>query len=292
MRKIFWTNVTKSGLCDRLQDILLMSAYASLNGCDLYLYWPQGNKDLRFNKFQLDTWPNSRWSDYLKENLCNYFNLPKNIHFLPQNSLEDTGEVLFFNDYLGGVFSRKTFAEKYGLDKNKFYKFYDKAVSEFTGKDKLKNLTDKDKQIDISVHLRRTDKINSNPNFVEIHLRELENLDDMTEECVLMEIKRSNKKLNVYVCSDCPKSKAKFVDKICDKCNIIESPPVTHDYEQTYLDLYLLSQSQKIIMSQKHSNFSYFASLLNESELIYFYPDNEMITNSDHSRLKLFSRKA
>jgi hypothetical protein len=291
MKKIFWTNATKSGLCDRLQDLFLMSAYASLKDCSLYLYWPQGNKDLSFNKFQLDTWPNSRWSDYLKENLCSYFSLPENIHFLPENCLDNTGETWHFNDYLGGIFSRKTFAERYGLNKNEFYKFHDKALSEFVAKDKLTKLVNKESRIDLSVHLRRTDKINSNPNFVEIHLEELRSLDDMTEECVLREIKLSNRKLNVHVCSDCPEAKAKFIGKICGKCNIVEPPSANQDYEQTYLDLYLLSQSKKIIMSQKHSNFSFFASSLNKSELIYFYSDNKLINNSDHSRFKLFSRK-
>ena len=72
MKKILWTNATKSGLCDRLQDLFLMSAYAYMHDSDLYLYWPQGQRDLQFNQFQLDTWPNSRWADYLKENVSNY----------------------------------------------------------------------------------------------------------------------------------------------------------------------------------------------------------------------------
>jgi len=42
----------------------------------------------------------------------------------------------------------------------------------------------------------------------------------------------------------------------------------------------MLSQSKKIIMSQKHSNFSIFSSLIRETELIYFYKDNNLISNS------------
>lgn len=292
MKKILWTNPTKSGLCDRLQDLFLMSAYAYMHDSDLYLYWPQGSDDLNFNQFQLNTWPTSRWTDYFKENICLHFNLPSNIHFLPKKSSVSSEPVVHFNNYLGGVLSRKMFAEKYGLDKNSFYKFHNKALSEFTAKNKLINLVGENTQIDLSIHLRRTDKINTNPNHVEIHTQELKWLDDMTMKCVLDQIKESHKKLNIYVCSDCPESKNEYIDKLSSKCNIIQAPNTNHDCEQTYIDLHLLSKSQKVIMSQKHSNFSYFASSINESELLYFYSDNELISGSDSNRFKIFHGEA
>ena len=34
--------------------------------------------------------------------------------------------------------------------------------------------------------------------------------------------------------------------------------PLDHEYEGTYVDLFILSISDKIVMSQKHSNFSVF----------------------------------
>jgi hypothetical protein len=289
-QKMIWTNVTKSGLCDRLQDLFLVAAYANMINCDLYLYWPEGQKDLQFNDFQLKTWPKSRWSDYLKNNLCSYFNLPNNVYFLNDNDSNKEGYYFYFNDYLGGIFNRKTFSEKYNLNKLEFYKFHDECLSQFTPKDKLVSLFNTSDNIDLAIHLRRTDKVNSLPNFfLEIHSSELQNLNDKTIQCILNEVQNNKeKKINVYICSDCEDTKKYFNETISNVCNIIETPQINFDYEQTYIDLYYLSNSKKLIMSQKHSNFSYFSSSIKKNLLIYFYKENELISNSDTNNYIFF----
>ncbi|MHA2087958.1 MAG: hypothetical protein ACW972_06765, partial [Promethearchaeota archaeon] len=235
-----------------------------------------------------ETWPKARWHDYLKINLCSYFNLPKNINFLNNPNFDREPGIKLFNDYLGGIYSESSFCDKYKLDKKLFNDLYQKTLSEFTPKKKLLDLISDNTKIDLAVHLRRTDKINSSPNHVEIHNQELKNLDDMTLQSVFNEINNSKRNLNIYVCSDCEKSKNSFIEKISSKCTIIKTPKVNFEFEKTYVDLYLLSISGKIIMSQKHSNFSCFASSLNNAELVYFYEDNEFINSSSSNRFKLF----
>ena len=60
------------------------------------------------------------------------------------------------------------------------------------------------------------------------------------------------------------------------------------DIEKTYVDLYLLSQSKNIVLSQKHSNFSVFASQINRVRLFYFFKDNDMIKNGNFKNAVLF----
>ena len=44
-------------------------------------------------------------------------------------------------------------------------------------------------------------------------------------------------------------------------------------YEKTYVDIYMMSRCDVIILSQKHSSFSLFASLIGGCKLIYLYED-------------------
>lgn len=277
--KLLWSRPTRSGLCDRLMDLILVSSLAKINNQSLYLKWYQGD-DLSFSNYQKETWPICRWTDYLLENIQNYFSLPENVNFInPNTKLE---KPLIFDNYLGGVHSPKTFYQlcDMNIDYEQFYNVYRDTIEQFKPKQKLLNLVDPTEQIDLAVHLRRTDKVNFNPNGVEIHNSELKKLNDITLRCIVEEIEKTKKQKKVLICSDDDKAKMDLQSRIQDKCIVVDSPKVNYEFEKTYVDLIMLSQSKKIIMSQKHSNFSIFASLMHEAELVYFYKDNNFILNS------------
>jgi hypothetical protein len=286
MNKIFWNNSTLSGLCDRLIDLSLMSAYAKVQDKNLLLQW---NLQSGFTEFQLKTWSKDRFEDYKKENFTKYFNLPSNILFLDENNFD--GVELVFHDYLGGVYSTKTFYTKYCdnlCSYEEFKKAHYNTLSEFTPKQALLDIVGTNNVIDISVHLRRGDKVNNNPNFVEISSEHLNSLDSLTKECFIQQINLFKEKPTVFVCSDSAEAKKDFIEEFTERCNFIDRSPINFSYEKTYIDLYLLSISKTIIMSQKHTNFSIFSSLINRNKLIYFFEDNEMIKGGDFLNAKLY----
>ena len=274
-KKIFWSNSTLSGLCDRFMDLFLMAAYAKVQNKDLLLDWKNQSG---FSDFQLQTWSKDRFEDYKKENFLQYFNLPNNIIFVDENNFDNVDSR--FEEYLGGIYSSKTFFEEYCksiCSYDEFLKVYKKCLEEFTPKQKLLDIVKNEDFIDVSVHLRRGDKVNSSPNFVEINTSDLSNLDFLTEQSFEELLAQTNKQMKVFVCSDNTESKTQFINKYRDKCIFVDHQPINATYERTYIDLYLLTRSKNIIMSQKHTNFSIFASLINNSNLIYFFEDNEMI---------------
>jgi hypothetical protein len=277
--KLLWSNSTLSGLCDRLMDLILMSSLARIIDKDLYLKWRQID-EFGLSDYQKETWAGCRWTDYLIENVQNYFELPENINFINSNTEFQNGLVI--DKYLGGIYSPKTFYQLLNLniDYEQFYNVYRDTIGQFKPRQKLLNLVDLTEQIDLAVHLRRTDKVNLSPNGVEIHNDDLQKLNDITLKCIMEEMEKTKDKKKVFICSDDDKAKLNLQSKIQDKCIIVDSPKVNYEFEKTYVDLFMLSQSKKIIMSQKHSNFSIFSSLIRETELIYFYKDNNLISNS------------
>ena len=107
MGKLIWAESPKSGLCDRLIDLMLMSTLAKAKDDFLYLRWREG-EEIHFTKRQIDTWPAYRFTDYLLENVQRYFHFPENIVFVDDI---DKHKGFRVNDYIGGIHSPRSFCK-------------------------------------------------------------------------------------------------------------------------------------------------------------------------------------
>lgn len=284
--KLIWPCSSVSGLCDRLLDLHLVATLARLEGRELVLDW---KLQTGLTPLHLKTWNSARFEDYKKENFTQYFNLPSHIRLVEDAHKESKGpNDTIFPEYIGGCYSPFTFVSRF-CSQYSFEEFslvFDRVISEFTPTPKLLELIGCLKCPDIGVHLRRGDKITNTPDPVQLHTNELNNLNSMTEDCLNKLIDANS---SVFICSDTKESKDDLISKFRGKCNFVEFNS-THPFEQTYIDIYLLSQCRTIIMSQKHSNFSLFCSLLNKAKLIYFYKNNEMIRNARFTHTQLYTK--
>jgi len=280
--KIIWLNSTLSGLCDRFIDLFLMVAMAKIMKSDLTVLWKINSS---FTEHQLRTWGKARFEDYKHEIFLQYFEMPSNLKLVSEKDLENLSpqDYVIFNDYIGGVLTPQEFYSRYLRDLCSMHEFesaYRQSLSEFKPKQKLLDLLSFNDEIDVAIHLRRGDKVNNNPNVVEIANDELENLDRMTMSCVdklLSDVKNPS----IFICSDDSSSIESYRARYSQKdCRLISVGPNVTDIEKTYVDLFLMTQSKAIVMSQKHSNFSLFASQVKSRKLVYFYRDNSMIVRN------------
>jgi hypothetical protein len=288
MKKLLWYNSPTSGMCDRLLDTHLLAALASRLDYKLYLEW----KDIpEPNSFQKNTWPISRYSDYRVENFTKYFNLSKIINFIDNKNIivSDKDDVIF-TEYLGGVYSPNTFYNKYVKSICSFEDFdqsFKSILKDFTPKELLLDTIGTVPEIDIAVHLRRGDKITKTPDFAQLNENNLKELEHKTAKCFIEEKNKIfdsyKRKPVVFICSDSDDEKQKFIYNYCQDVIVINIGLNKNTIENTYSDLYMLSKSKLIILSQKHSNFSIFSSLVGNTSLIYFYEDNDMIKNGNFS---------
>jgi len=281
-----WTNTTKSGLGDRLIDLFIIASAAKLYNKELYLYW--GEQPI--NDIQKNIWNKIRFNDYKIENLIQYFNFPDIIHFVSKEVLiemskEDANNIIF-NNYLGGVYSPITFYENF-INKiytlEEYLNIFNFIISKFTPTEKLLNLIkDLPKNI-ISIHLRRTDKSSIHVSPEDSHgvsIEQLNILDNNTENIINKLILKGYDTL--YFPSDCETTKLSYENKFSNY-NIINLK--FDNIEQTYIDIYIMSISKYVIMSQKHSSFSLFSTLINKSNLIYLYK-NDIINNNKYYLFK------
>ena len=277
-----WTNSTKSGLCDRLIDLFIIAATAKLYNKELYLFW----EEQPINDIQQNIWNKIRFNDYKIENVIQYFNFPDIIHFVSKEVLIEMSNHhennIIFNNYLGGIYSPITFYENF-IDKTytleEYLNTFSSIINKFTPTEKLLNLIKNLPENIISTHLRRTDKslIYISPEHTHgVPLEQLHILDNNTKDIInKLILKGSN---NLYFSSDCPNTKLLY-EKEFGNYNIIN---LNFDsIEQTYIDIYIMSISKYIIMSQKHTSFSLFASLINKSILIYLY-ENDILHNNKY----------
>lgn len=275
-----WGNSTKSGLCDRLIDLFIIASLSKLFNKELYLLWEeQPNNDL-----QKLIWNNIRFDDYKIENVIQYFNFPSIIHFISKEELENkinnkSEEDILYNIYLGGIYSPFTFYDKFinkKYNKNNYINIFKNLINQFKPTKKLLNLIKNIPKNLISVHLRRTDKSSKLISAEEsqgIDINDMDELNNKTMELINKFILYNN----YYFSSDCIDTK-KYYENIYSNHNIINYD-INIPYEQTYVDIYLMSKSKYIILSQRHSSFSLFCSLINNAKLIYFYEDSILHNN-------------
>ena len=265
-----------------------MLSFAKLNNACLNLIWEVQDNH---TQNQINIWNEYRFHDYKIENLMQYFTLPKDVKFI--DKMQVCENAIYFKDYLGGVYSVRSFYKKYCrlfCSLSYFSDIFFKEISTFKPRTKLFNIIDKSLSIDIAVHLRRGDKISDKPDKGQIQLNELNNLNAKTQKFILSVYKNNvgSRKLNLFIASDDQTEKEIYIKKFKDKFNIVGSQPAEF-IEQTYIDLYYLSISKVIVMSMKHSNFSLFASYLNRNTLIYFFRSNKICRESRLNNIILFN---
>jgi hypothetical protein len=258
-----------------------MSSYSKIKNCDLYFNWEivhDGGKYFWENEGEIMTWNKVRYEDYKFENFIEYYTLPKNliINKTPKYFIS-------FDSYLGGVYSPFNFHEtflKNDLDINEFIEVFFNTIKEFTPTEKLLSLVNKIEIPTLSVHLRREDKIRDFTDDGSINKKDLENLDNITTDFIYNFLKK-NKNSKIYFSSDSPSIKEKYNNLFSE--NIINFQNKNENFFDTYIDIYLLSVSENILMSQIHSNFSIFPSLINKSKLFYFYSRCPIIDYGYHN---------
>ena len=284
---LIWTNSTKSGLCDRLLDLFIIASYAKLLNKKLMLKW----EEQPINEIQKNIWNKIRFDDYKIENLKLYFTLPEHINIISEADFYSKiscieSDDLIFNNYLGGVYSPITFYEKY-IDKkyikDEYINTFNYLINEFRPTEKLIKLAENIPENLVSIHLRRTDKASKFVSAKDSHGFG-ENVDELNNKTINLINKFINSGYkNFYFASDCLNTKNEY-EKMFQEQNIINYF-IDKDIEQTYIDLYIMSRSNYIVLSQKHSSFSLFASLINKSILIYFY-NNDIIQSNKYKYFK------
>ena len=270
MNKILWTNSTNSGLGDRLIDIFLMSAYAKSLNSELYFDWRtfDGIHEWELNNSERKVWEEIRYVDYLYENFSNYFTLPSNVH-INEDSVDCSVYVEF---YLGGVYSPHSFHRKFLIDNisiEDFLRHFYDSLDEFRPTIKLLDIVGDKVKVDIAVHLRRQDKVRLDSCPVTLREDQISDLNIKTMDILNSLLSESNNIL--YISSDDESEKEIYKNKY-NGCSV-DNFKISEIYEKTYVDIYMMSMCDTIILSQKHSSFSLFASLLKRSKFIYFYEE-------------------
>jgi hypothetical protein len=293
--RVAWTNATVSGLSDRLLDLLLVAtAVQSVNG-NLDVIW---KKNHHITTDQKRLWSSARYEDWEIENIQKYLQIPRFITFYQENDISFINNVdLVFGHYLGGIFTPSSFYDKYQKElfnkigsnltrKEYINQFYQLAAC-VQPTDKLKTILTDVQTPDLSVHLRRTDKLSHNPDSGQLHHSMLRELDSQTEQCIHQILQKTKKKLTIFFCSEDRGVVQSYKNKFSNvnKLTIIDAPEVLPEVVKTYLDLNMLACSRIIIMSQVHSNFSLLSSLLKKVPLIYFYEHSPLGEQIDYKHV-------
>ena len=283
-----YVNSNLSGIGDRLFDLILVYTYAKyLNYNKVYLHWFNNNDMINGNSIYSElrkTKTPFREKDYLLENLVNYIMLPDDIIFIDKTQLNifiSNKNIFKFNEYMGLKYSVYNFINKYLnfltiKEKNNFINLYYSNFKKIKYKNIPKELSNIFTSDIITIHLRRGDKVvNDNNSSNNIGTNELINLNYNTElfinKCIELNYK------NICFVSDEENIKEYYINKFKNKCNIISYKG--DEISQTYFDLYCLTNSKKIFLSQKFSVFSMLAAMIGGVDFYYIYEDGKIIDN-------------
>lgn len=318
---LIWTESPVSGLCDRLIDFCLMATYARLNNSNFSSVWKPLKKNFgdksyyhakenneNGNNLKLDDsgvhckfFKEVRYDDYKSENFLKYFKLPENTFIEIDKSSLDT--ILYFNGYIGGSLSPELFYRNFMLNNSIFLQNSDhseteekisydvflneffKVCSEFKPTEKLIEISNVEIIPDLTIHLRREDKVRlTDDSKYALDYRELNIINSLTEKSINCFLQK-NPDSRIIFCSDDEDEKKRW-EEIYDKY-VIRTPKFEKDIEQTYYDIYIMSISKNILLSQRYSGFSMFASFINKSNFIYLLKDSQ-ITEKKYSELENF----
>jgi hypothetical protein len=293
--RVAWTNATLSGLSDRLLDLLLVAtAVQSVSG-NLDVTW-KTNHHITTDQKRL--WSSARYEDWKIENIQQYIQIPSFITFHQENEINFINNVDFaFDHYLGGIFAPSSFYDKYqkelfnkigsNLTRKEYVNQFYRLAACIQPTDKLKTILAEVPTPDLSVHLRRTDKLSHNPDSGQLHHSMLRELDSQTEQCIHQILQETKKTLTIFFCSEDRGVVQSYKNKFSkiNKLTIIDVPELLPEVVKTYLDLNMLACSRIIIMSQVHSNFSLLSSLLKKAPLIYFYDHSPLGEQIDYKHV-------
>ena len=299
-KNFIYLNSNKSGVGDRLTDLILITAYSLYLKCqNIFLHWTEDKRDMVGNKSEYSILRGKktpfRAEDYLLKNLKKYIILPKNIHFIPLKDLilmsNDKNNIVF-KEYTGMKYTLFSFMKHINLlqeEKENFEKIYFSLFQ----KVKFQNIPNKivnyfKNNNVISVHLRRGDKVcNDNGKTNNIDTSQLTNLNNLTIKCINTLIKMNYKYF--YFVSDEKKVRDYYVNLFKNKANCIAFDG--NSISQTYYDIYSLANSEKIILSQVFSVFSIFSSLIRNNELYYLMKHRKMEKFSEYKNINSFHGK-
>lgn len=263
LTNFIYKNPPDSGLGDRLLDIFTLYAYSRfLKYENFYLYWSEENITER--------------QCLKRENLFNYIEFPKNIHFVSKKQIDflcSDNNNYVFNDALGAT-SLFLFQDKYIKNKNDFDVFKNIYYESFNLikfiniPDYVRNIFENNKNI-TTIHLRRTDKVNNTPDAHGVDNKELNFLNNKTVSFIEQKIKEDN-----IICfiSDENIVKNNYINLFK---NIPGARILGFNFQdntiQTFIDYYCLVHSKIIFMSQKFSTFSITSSLIKNNTLYYCF---------------------
>lgn len=264
---LIWTNPSKSGLGDRFLDILIMLTYAKVQNRDLKMQYPE--QPFTFTEFE-KTRPIYRFEDYKLENIHKYMKLPQSLHIM-KSSIQCESRDITFSEYLGGRYSPFDIYNSYrpNISIYNFISTYLSLASEisFNFNYDLKKYGPY-----ITVHLRRTDKVWDHCGNDHHGIKTNEVNDLNTRTCLVIDELISRGYKSIYFCGDDESVINEYIAKYKDQLNIINEDIIIDDeVQKVYFDLYMLSNSKLIILSQRHSSFSLFASMIKQTPLIYLY---------------------
>jgi hypothetical protein len=291
-KKLNYVLSNKSGIGDRMMDIMLMNTFANFIDAKLYLNWSDSEKMLMGNKTNIPSIIRHektpyRSRDFKFKNFTKFLELPNDINFVSELEiikLSKSTNTINFCDYLGMQYSPHAFLDKYltPLPSEERTRFIENYMQNFK-LIKFKNIPSDIINLFVNteitaIHLRRSDKVVVNPDKVSISIDEVENLDKITEAFCNYLISKGKK--NILFVSDEKEVKLKYLEKFKHKCNAIIIN--VDEILQTYVDLYCLAHAECILMSQKFSAFSLFASCINQTKLYYIY-SNPILESYNHT---------
>ena len=263
---IVWTNPSESGIGDRFLDLLNFTTYAVVRGKHLKCVYPV--QPFTFTDYEKSR-PTYRLEDYKLSNIKTYMNLPKSLHlYLHENEVGDFDEVIKATHYNDSPF---TFHERYRLPCSifQFVQQYLELASSISF-----NLPHPFTPTTpyMTVHLRRTDKVWDHKDNIHhgIQTHELDELNTKTMRVMDELIQRGIR--SVYFCGDDRDVIDFYTSNYADKLHILNHEiNIEDEIEQVYFDLHMLANSSWIILSQRHSSFSLFASMIKQAKLVYLY---------------------
>lgn len=258
------TNLSKSGLCDRLIDVICHHAVALSKG-----------KQLRILSSNLNVIAsNPSFSEARKQDTL-YENMKQCIAFAPSITVEGCSDadercneyyggcmpIVTLYDNLFGTTSEVSLYDYLTYIKTPILQFQEEICKEF----------DVNKEW-IGLHLRRTDKISAHPDFGQMSDNELIAYNERTYHALEGCITRGYTKF--FIAGDDDTVCLTYAQYLRGKgCVVAQSQ--TSGWKKTYVDLYHLSKCNAIIMSCRHSNFSIFSALLGNKKIITMWTQRE-----------------
>ncbi len=261
MKTLRWTQPTESGLCDRLVDILILLTYARVFGCRLAFQWPG------FKAKDIDT--AHRTQDIKIENVLKYMRFPNDL--LPTT---DASTSCTFNKYLGGYCDLGLFHRTYLEGEctfERFMEFFEVTRKDFGFNEEITTFLTTIPADFVSFHIRRGDKVRQeNGDGTFIHERELDELNRLTYKAFDQYLNAGVKMF--FICSDQDEKKVEFVEYVkSNGAGTFDLPVSLQKWQTTYYDIAVMSKSQNIVTSNRHSSFSRFPAMIGNGKVDTVY---------------------